>query len=211
MKRKSFMQIFWGFLFVFLDFTFDGIDLIPDFVGYIFIVIGLRSLSSLSLHFTHAKISAIILFFLSLFTDFSILTPLKPVASNTGNATDWTSLLSLIKEKWFIPLFLFTVISRVLEFILLWKICEGISKVATESGNQTFAKIAKNRRNLYAGLGVLYIGVGLSFLSFYTGLLPPYFFFSKIVYFIVISIVVYTFVVICLLMDLIRKASLEIK
>jgi hypothetical protein len=95
------MQIFWGFLFVFLDFTFDGIDLIPDFVGYIFIVIGLRSLSSLSLHFTHAKISAIILFFLSLFTDFSILTPLKPVASNTENATDWTSLLSLIKEKWF--------------------------------------------------------------------------------------------------------------
>jgi len=210
MKRKSFMQIFWGFLFVFLDFTFDGIDLIPDFVGYIFIVIGLRSLSSLSLHFTHAKISAIILFFLSLFTDFSILKPLKPVASNTGNATDWTSLLSLIKEKGFISLLLVTVISHVLEFILLWKICEGINKVATESGNQNLAKIAKKRRNLYAVLGVLYIGVGLSFLSFYTGLLPPYFFFSTIPYFIVIS-VVYAFGVICLLMDLIRKASLEIK
>ena len=210
MKRKSFMQILRGFLFIFLDLTFDGIDLIPDFVGYIFIFIGLRSLSSLSLHFTHAKNSAIILCFFSLVTDFSILKPLKPVAFNTGNATDWTSLLSLIKEKGFIPLLVFTVISLVLKFILLWKICEGISKVATDSGNQNLARIAKKRKKLYAVLGVVYIGLSLCFLSFYSGLLSPYFFFSTIPYLIVISIV-YTFFVICLLMNLIWKASLEIK
>lgn len=213
MKRKSFMQIFWGFLLVFLDFTFDGIDLIPDFVGYIFMVIGLRSLSSLSLHFTHAKILAIILFFLSLLTSFSTLKPLKPVASNIGKATDWTSLLSLLGKS-FLPLLLVTVISFALEFILLWKICEGISKVATESGNQNLAKIAKKRRNLYAVVGVLYIGIGLSFLSFYTGLLPLYFFLSTSPFFITFSMFIffiYVFVVTCLVLDLIRKASLEIK
>jgi hypothetical protein len=203
------MQIFLGLLFFFLDFTFDKIDLIPDFVGYIFIFIGLRSISSLSLNFIYAKITAILLIFLSLFKDFPILTPLKQVSSNTGNPTDLNSLFSLTKEKGFIPLLLITVVSVILEFILLWNICEGISKVATESGNKNLAKTAEKRRNLYAVLGVLYIGVGLSFLSFYTGLLPAYFI-TQMSY-LIVFLVVYNFVVICLVMDLIRKASLEIK
>jgi hypothetical protein len=193
------MQIFFGLLFVFLDFTFNRVDLIPDCVGCIFIVIGLRSISSLSLNFTYAKVAAILLIFLSVFKDFPILTPLKLVASNTGNPTDLNSLFSL----------LITVVSVILEFILLWNICEGISKVATESGNTTLAKTAKKRRDFYAVLGVLYIGVGLSFLSVCTGLLSAYFI-TQMSYFI-IFLVVYNFGVICLLMDLIRKASLEIK
>jgi hypothetical protein len=134
-----------------------------------------------------------------LFKDFPILTPLKLVASNTGNFTDLNSLFSL----------LVTVFSVSLEFILLWNISEGISKVAAESGNKNLAKTARNRRDFYAVLGVLYIGVGLSFLSLYTGLISAYFITQMSSFFIFLA--VYNFGVICLIMDLIRKASLEIK
>lgn len=50
-----------GYLLMFLDFNINGIDFIPDFVGYILIAIGASRMIVKSNSFSVAKISAIIM------------------------------------------------------------------------------------------------------------------------------------------------------
>ena len=48
-------KIFWGTLLVFLDFHINHFDIFPDFLGYLFIYLGLAGLVSYSNHFSKAK------------------------------------------------------------------------------------------------------------------------------------------------------------
>jgi len=48
-------QIFWGYLFIFFSISLNGIDLLPDCLGYFFIMKGAIFLSSTSKHFVAAK------------------------------------------------------------------------------------------------------------------------------------------------------------
>jgi len=197
MKRENFYEIFFGFLFIFIDFTFDftsdginlisgfdifyRIDLIPDFVGYFFIASGLSELSLLSLRFKNAKTLAIILFFWSIYTEFSIFSFYNSVVFNIENFTNLSSLLSLKEKHWFFSFLSFTLIFHIIKFFLLWEIYKGISKTATEpgeSGNQKLAKITKKRRNLYGIEGLLDSGAfvsiyGLAFIYF-LGIFTPF-------------------------------------
>ncbi len=43
-----FAQIFWGLLLTILDFKFNGLDILPDFLGYILIALGCRGLAEFS-------------------------------------------------------------------------------------------------------------------------------------------------------------------
>lgn len=58
-------KIFIGFLFIFLNFsvTINGtsISILPDFIGYIFLYLGIKELLSYSPHFVKAKVWALIL------------------------------------------------------------------------------------------------------------------------------------------------------
>ena len=47
--------IFWGYFLIFFHLRINGIDLLPDFVGYILIVMGLGQLAEESEHFVKAK------------------------------------------------------------------------------------------------------------------------------------------------------------
>lgn len=95
MNFKGFKQIVIGLVFLFLNFNINGFDIIPDFVGYIFIWVGLASLSEYHQEFRKAKIFAIILFFLSLIWLF--LGPSSYNSSDDGMLFVWLlSLISLV-------------------------------------------------------------------------------------------------------------------
>jgi len=69
-------RIFIGGLFIFLSFRFNGFDVIPDFVGYIFILSGLNALEEYSPLFKKAKILAAISFLLSFSSIYQVTYPL---------------------------------------------------------------------------------------------------------------------------------------
>ena len=43
-----FGQVFWGLLLVILDVTINRFDILPDFIGYILVAVGLGGLTGLS-------------------------------------------------------------------------------------------------------------------------------------------------------------------
>ncbi len=64
---NGFKLIIIGYLFNFLDFRLQGIDIIPDFVGYLLIFIGLSKVLDLNKKFETARFISIILLILSFF------------------------------------------------------------------------------------------------------------------------------------------------
>ncbi len=55
---KRFGQVFWGLLLVILDLTINRFDLLPDFIGYVLIAVGLGGITGLSTQFATARMCA---------------------------------------------------------------------------------------------------------------------------------------------------------
>ncbi|MDF2673496.1 MAG: hypothetical protein K0R09_1761, partial [Clostridiales bacterium] len=55
MYKDGFNKLYWGFLFIMIDFKLQGVDVLPDIVGYILFVIGFGMLASCSEYFSKAK------------------------------------------------------------------------------------------------------------------------------------------------------------
>lgn len=68
MNRKSFTQLYWGFLFIMLDFRIQGLDILPDVIGYILFALAFRALASNSEHFDKAFKLDIPMIILSIFS-----------------------------------------------------------------------------------------------------------------------------------------------
>ena len=62
LDMRGLNRIFIGNLFVFLDFKFNGFDIIPDFIGYLIIISGLTLLSQYHSKYADAKKFALFLF-----------------------------------------------------------------------------------------------------------------------------------------------------
>lgn len=54
-------KVFWGLLFVLIDFNINHFDILPDFIGYIIVVFGLSELVPFSHLFSKARFVAIVL------------------------------------------------------------------------------------------------------------------------------------------------------
>lgn len=68
MNQKGFTQLYWGFLFIMLDFRIQGVDILPDIVGYIFFASGFSTLASKSEYFNKASKLNIPMIILSIFS-----------------------------------------------------------------------------------------------------------------------------------------------
>ena len=55
MVRSGFDKLFWGFLFVMIDFRIQGFDIIPDVIGYILFAVGFHMLAVNSTFFKKAE------------------------------------------------------------------------------------------------------------------------------------------------------------
>lgn len=65
-------NIFWGFILIFLDFNINNFDILPDFLGFIIILVGISKLASLSIYFVKAKLFAVISLILSIVNLFQV-------------------------------------------------------------------------------------------------------------------------------------------
>ena len=68
MNRAAFQKLFWGFLLVMLDIRIQGLDILPDVIGYYFFYSGMMMLTAESEHFAKGSNYAIIMMILSVFT-----------------------------------------------------------------------------------------------------------------------------------------------
>lgn len=67
MYSSGYIKLFWGMIFIIFDFRLGNINILPDFIGYIFILLGLSNLSSQCEFYNKAKIPAAILMVQTLF------------------------------------------------------------------------------------------------------------------------------------------------
>jgi hypothetical protein len=89
--KAGFNRIFWGLLFVVIDVRIDSIDVLPDFVGYILIVIGLGLLVPHHKWFRWARVIAMIMICFSL----TSLVEVKVDAKQAPRVRrEWISLLT---------------------------------------------------------------------------------------------------------------------
>lgn len=68
MVSNGFSKLYWGFLFVMLDFRIQGFDILPDLIGYLFFMAGFSVLAAHSGYFKKAGNFNILMIVLSLFS-----------------------------------------------------------------------------------------------------------------------------------------------
>lgn len=68
MNESGFRKLFWGFLFILIDFRISGFDVLPNIVGYIFFAGGFSILAGNSIYFVKARNFNIPMIILSIFS-----------------------------------------------------------------------------------------------------------------------------------------------
>lgn len=129
---RSYSQIFWGFILVFVNINI-GIDILPDFIGYIIILIGLNSLEKHSSYFSKGKIFAFIFIFYSI-----------PQFFGMGDQS-MTSNVQPFDWQWL----MYDQVGVILQLILVYYICKGIQEQATMSELTVLAEQAIFRWKLF--------------------------------------------------------------
>ena len=110
------------------------LDLLPDFIGWLMIVSALKKILDLSSVIRRLQQLTYWVLFFSLFDVFEF----RILIAQTGNVTRWISAT-----------FFITIISMILEIIIIWKLCELIKAMATTVHNNTIRQQAMLCRKLY--------------------------------------------------------------
>jgi hypothetical protein len=124
----GFNYLFWGILFSFFDFRIQGIDILPDIIGFILIFNGANKLVHISERFSVASKFAIPLMVLSIFDIYQRPHP-------GGGMEFQQSMIGMLVG----------LAIGVLIIILFYHICKGIEEKALELGLHELAQQAMNR------------------------------------------------------------------
>jgi len=133
--ERGFRLVFWGLVFVVLDIHLDeSVNLLPDFVGFILVTVGLGRLVTLSGRFRAARVLAAMLIVLSL-ADFSDL-----VREEGAPWLDGWRVLEIFVD--------------VVDVAMVWLLCGGIVALAKAHELPDLRYRAETRRGLYVGFQV---------------------------------------------------------
>jgi hypothetical protein len=119
-----FGQVFWGLLLVILDVTINHLDILPDFLGYILVAMGLGGLTGLSMQFATARTCA---------------WALVPIA-----------VVAMLPSREFAVAIEF--IGLALNCVMMWYLLGGIMDYSTARGRPDLAERASTRRVAYVAL-----------------------------------------------------------
>jgi len=158
------------------DFRINGFDILPDFIGYLLIFLGLSALVNLNEKFNKAKTLALPLIIISVLDIYQ-----SPVPLNSGLMEPKTMIISLIG-----------IISILLNMLMIYNICIGIEEKAKDSGNFVLGTLARSRWNLYLILQIIFLVVFVfNFVLKLTSVLLvlPLFVFSVIVYIMMLNLI----------------------
>lgn len=144
---SGFSLLFWGLLLLFPPLYIKGIDILPDFIGYILIFRGLQYLVSESKYFVMARKISFPLIVLSLINIYNFQYHYDLFVSISY-------VLDIIKA-----------IVLALNIYLVYNLCSGTIELAEARDNDYMANTVKQRWYVYLGAGVVFIV--LSLLSFF--------------------------------------------
>lgn len=175
----GFGTIFWGFLFMF-DFRIQGLDILPNIIGYLLMYSGLGNLSSYSSKFDSAKKYSVPLAVLSLFSIYQVQ---KPVGQLTFDPLS-------------IGLSIVGIITTVLDLFLVYNLCLGIVDLAKNQSNDELQGLAQRRWKYYLYCKVLFT------VWFALGLITPFLLAIGFIPMFILSIAI-----LVLMMTLMKKAQ----
>lgn len=122
MNRSGFDKLYWGFLFVMIDFKIQGFDILPDIVGYILFAIGFSILAERSTYFKKSSKYNVPMIILS------ILSIYEPQNQKSGIQLGQFGLLS-------IPI---AIAGLVFSLIVVYNLFMGIKDMAQTQGQMSY-------------------------------------------------------------------------
>lgn len=135
MIAKGFDKLYLGFIFIMLSFRIQGIDILPDIIGYILFAYGLSCLSAYSYFFDKACKYNYPMIFLSIFSIYQ-----KPVTGvQPGLHMGSLGFFSLI----------LAVAAFVLNLLIVYNLFMGIKDMATNTEKPDIAREAMEKWNYY--------------------------------------------------------------
>lgn len=168
----GFNLLFWGFLFQF-DFRINGFDILPDFIGYFFIYLGLVKLENSSSFFRSAKKMAFPLIFLSM--------PGLIEVKLQGSFSLWMLIAVLVG-----------IVVVIMDLIMVFNIFQGIGEMARSRNHTELFYKSGRRWGLYLVMTVLScLGVFMAWLfnPIAVVLVIPFFIFSLIVFVLILAFI----------------------
>ena len=145
MNKSGFNKLFWGFFFILLNFRINGIDMLPDIVGYMFFFFGLREFEEDNNFFLKAKNFSIPMILLSLLSIYE--RPAQGSGFNFGTYGGFGVLIGIA--------------SIILGLLLVYNIFMGIRELAYSRQLSEIALEAQKRWNQYLTLQIAVIAAFL--------------------------------------------------
>lgn len=136
MVRLGYTNIFWGFLFIMFNVRIQGIDILPDFVGFILLLFGFIKLnqSTRIVAFRYAFGFSVPLLALS------FLTLYQPPGNGIGGPSQVSVFITMLVV--------------LLSISMMVAFCTGTRLLAERSLNSELARIAQKRALQYAVLNL---------------------------------------------------------
>lgn len=150
MRRSAYENLFWGMIFIFFNFYINILNILPNFVGYILILLAVNNLVYRRDIFNKIKIPTIILVALGLRDIFSQNYQMGNMF-NTAN-TRW--VLSIL-----------TSLESIIFLYVIYILCEGIVDILNEKGVYTLSDNIKKTFKIFMISSI--IGIIYSPLSMY--------------------------------------------
>lgn len=134
MYESGYNKLFWGIIFIIFNINIGPINIMPNFIGYLFILSGINILIHQNEYYERAKVPAVILAITTIrdlinFSDNNILSP-KLQGINL-----WLSLLGAVET--------------LLHLYIIYVICKGIYQLAEERGFDFLRDSASGRYYSY--------------------------------------------------------------
>jgi hypothetical protein len=136
MNEDAFDKFYWGFLFIMIDFRFQGVDILPDIIGYWMLAGGLGMLASRSIFFEKARSLNMFMIVLSIFQIYD-----RP-AQGGGIQFGFLGPLGA----------LIGIAGTILSLFVIYNLFMGIKDIATMQGNKLISDEAQSRWTQYLAL-----------------------------------------------------------
>lgn len=171
-------KVFWGLLLVFLDIRINGFDLLPDLIGYLLVYPGLSRMSARHPHFRKAKMAVLPLLLFSLPELLGLSFQINLSSSDTS-VSGWMIVAIIVME--------------LLHLYMIYHLCRGIAKLASQSGSMALANLANSRWTYYLWFSLVFSALTLlalvDFLSVLTLLFIPVAIVGFIIYILLLLII----------------------
>ena len=152
MNERGFNKFYWGFLFIMVSFRLQGIDILPNVIGYILLGSGFSILSSRSEYFQKAAKLNIPMIILSIFSIY------EPPAQGSGINFGPLGPLGLVLG----------IASIILGLMVVYNLLMGVKDMAEEEGQGELSLEAEQRWRQYM---FLQVGVIFAFLLIFIPIL----------------------------------------